>query len=143
MKSAIIAIAALVSLASATASIDGIQFKAMQPALVPRSENAAFQIRGKLKSSLQKLFRRDCDQNTGETTLSCGPGQQVICNHQTGRYECKITNGGAACEAAGGMGSNWYTDSQGNTCCPFPCSQEGVDGCEDANKGNQEKKDCN
>ncbi|GIZ44408.1 hypothetical protein CKM354_000760600 [Cercospora kikuchii] len=132
MKSPVFAIAALATL---TAAMEGSMFVAVHKRDVGFSPMNL------------GIFAKDgiscVDQNFCDTQTSCGVGEQSICDAKSKQCTCKITNGGAACDAAGGDGSSWYTDSKGNVCCGFPCDpKDGDPKCKDANTANQEKADC-
>ncbi|EGP89227.1 uncharacterized protein MYCGRDRAFT_103900 [Zymoseptoria tritici IPO323] len=105
MKSVIFAIATLATLAAATADSLVVRH-------VVSDEFAHMKFR-----SVHRRMPQELDQNSCETNWDCGTGQQVI--YKDGQCTCKITNGGAACAAAGGDGNTWYTDAEGHTCCPF------------------------
>ncbi|KJY01906.1 hypothetical protein TI39_contig272g00015 [Zymoseptoria brevis] len=106
MKSVIFAIATLATLAAATADSLVVRH-------VVSDEFAQMKFR-----SVHRRMPQGLDQNTCETNYFCSPGQQVIYTEGEG-CTCKITNGGEACNAAGGDGNSWYTDSEGHTCCIF------------------------
>ncbi|KXS97908.1 hypothetical protein AC578_4390 [Pseudocercospora eumusae] len=135
MKSTILAITALASLALAMDATP--RFIAVGPGLVVKRENAPYEVRGN-----GKLFRRSCDQNKGEVTLTCPAGQQVICNHKNGQYECYIKNGAAYCKSLGFQGELYYEDKNHNICCSHACKQNDVQCKNKLNKLQNAKAPC-
>ncbi|KAF2210475.1 hypothetical protein CERZMDRAFT_86189 [Cercospora zeae-maydis SCOH1-5] len=84
------------------------------------------------------------DQNYCDTNVSCGAGEQAICDATAQVCTCKITNGAAACAASGAQAVTWYTDSRGDVCCARPCDpSQGKANCHEANQIQNEKPDCN
>ncbi|KAM3420490.1 hypothetical protein BST61_g3758 [Cercospora zeina] len=121
MKSTFFAITALATFAAAV-SMDGSAFHSIG------KRDAMYQpMMGGMRLRRAPQGGIQCpDQNYCDVNVDCGSGEQPICDPTQKVCNCKITNGAAACAAAGLDPDTWYTDKDGNVCCGGTCAPSDV-----------------